>query len=344
MRNLILALGLTLCGVGSAQGFAIEEDAGFAAFDTEVEQLRVLSTTDTQIMAPVIAGFQAANPGVSVHYTVANSQQVQAAIMAEGAAYDLVISSAMDLQMQLANDGFALPWQSAQTTALPGWARWQDTLFAFAQEPVVLIAARSAFDGLSPPRTRRELTALLRDNPERFQGRIGTYDPARSGAGYLFATQDARLSETFWRLAEVMGGLDPVLYDSTVLMINDLKERRLVMAYNVLGSYAAPLLADDDTTMLIELEDHTLTLLRTGLIPRTATSPRLGGAFLDYLLGPEGRTLIAQKAGLPPIDEAALAAKPHLRPIRLDPGLLVYLDALKRRDFLEEWDAALIQP
>lgn len=344
MRGAILALGLMLAGLLPAHGFEVEEEASFAAPGPEVAVLRVLSTTDTQIMAPVIVGFQAANRGITVHYTVANSQQVQAAIVTDGAAYDLVISSAMDLQMQLANDGFALPWQSERTTALPGWARWQDTLFAFAQEPVVLIAARSVFDGLAPPRTRRELTALLRDYPERFRGRIGTYDPERSGAGYLFVTQDARLSDTFWRLAEVMGGLEPVLYDSTAPMINDLKAGRLVLAYNVLGSYAAPRLAGDDSTMLIELEDHTLTLLRTALIPRTANAPALGGTFLDYLLGPSGRALIASEAGLPPIDEAALAAQPHLRPIRLDPGLLVYLDALKRRAFLEEWRAALIQP
>ena len=59
------------------------------------------------------------------------------------------------------------------------------------------------------------------------------------------------------------------------------------------------------------------------------------------LLGSEGRGLLRDKAGLPPIDEAALASGPHLRPMRLDPGLLVFLDAIKRRGFLEEWSSAL---
>lgn len=347
MRGAILALGLILgpvLGLAPAAGFEIEEETLFAATGAQTATLSVLSTTDTQIMAPVIAGFQAANPGLSLRYTMANSQQVYAAIADEGQPFDLVISSAMDLQMKLANDGLALPWKSAETAALPGWARWQDHLFAFAQEPVVLLVSRKALKGLEPPRTRRDLTALLRDHPDRFFGRIGTYDPARSGAGYLFVTQDARLSDTFWRLAEVMGGLSPRLYDSSVTMINDLREGRLVLAYNVLGSYAAPRLAADPNARMIELEDHTLTLLRTGLVPRTARAPSLGGAFLDYLLGHEGRALTAREAGLPPIDEAALAAQPHLRPIRLDPGLLVYLDALKRQAFLEEWRAALIQP
>lgn len=345
MRAVLGAFGLILAMAAPVLGFEAEEDTRFAAVGgAEQAVLSVLSTTDTVVLRPVIAAFQALNPGIAVRYTVANSQQVFAAINDDRAAYDLVISSAMDLQMKLANDGLALPMRSVATALLPEWARWQDLLFAFAQEPVVLIVARAALDGAAPPRTRRELTQLLRDHPERFQGRIGTYDPEASGAGYLFVTQDARLSDTFWRLAEVMGGLAPKLYDSSAPMIADLKAGKLVLAYNVLGSYAAPRIAGSDALVMVELEDHTLTLLRTALVPGTALAPELGALFLDFLLGTEGRALIASAAGLPPIDAAALAAKPHLRPIRLDAGLLVYLDALKRRAFLEEWNAALIQP
>lgn len=345
MRAVLGAFGLMLALAAPVHGFETEEDTRFAAVGApEQAVLSVLSTTDTEVLRPVIAAFQARNPGIALRYTVANSQQVFAAINDDGAAYDLVISSAMDLQMKLANDGMARPLHTAATVALPEWARWQDLLFAFAQEPVVLIVARAALDGAPPPRTRRELTQLLRDHPERFAGKIGTYDPEKSGAGYLFVTQDARLSDTFWRLAEVMGGLNPALYDSSAPMIADLKAGRLVLAYNVLGSYAAPRISAADALAMVELEDHTLTLLRTALVPRTAEAPELGALFLDFLLGAEGRTLIARDAGLPPIDAAALAAKPHLRPIRLDAGLIVYLDALKRRAFLEEWQAALIQP
>ena len=33
----------------------------------------------------------------------------------------------------------------------------------------------------------------------------------------------------------------------------------------------------------------------------------------------------------------------NAKPIRLDTGLLVYLDNLKRKNFLREWNAALLQ-
>lgn len=341
MRAALLALGLILCLGRIAAGFTVEEEVAFPATGTAARNLAILSTTDTAVMRPLIEAFQARNPDTSILYTVANSQEVFAAVNDEAMAFDLVISSAMDLQMKLANDGFAASYRSGLTAALPGWAHWQDRLFAFAQENVVLIASRRGLDGLQLPQTRRDLIEILRDHPDLFEGRIGTYDPELSGAGYLFATQDARQSDSFWRLAEVMGGLTPRLYTSSNEMITDLKQGRLVIAYNVLGSYAGPRLEGDADATVIELEDHTLTLLRTGLVPSNARNPVLGGAFLDFLLGPEGRTLLRDEAGLPPIDETALAGGPHLRPMRLDPGLLVFLDAIKRRGFLDEWSSAL---
>jgi iron(III) transport system substrate-binding protein len=343
MRAFVLALWMILTAA-RAGAFTAEDVRLFPATGIGADALSILSTTDTELLVPVILAFQARNPAVAVRYTVASSQEVFTAIHDEGLPFDLVISSAMDLQMKLANDGFAAPYSSAPTLGLPGWARWQDRLFAFAQEPVVLIASRRGLGATDLPQTRRDLIEMMRNDPERFRGRIGTYDPRTSGAGYLFATQDARQSDAFWRLAEVMGGLSPRLYGNSASMISDLKQGRLVLAYNVLGSYAAPRLALDPDEVVIELQDYTLTLLRTGLVPGNAPRPDLGGNFLDFLLGAEGRDLMRKDAGLPPIDESALAAGSHLRPIRLDPGLLVYLDALKRRGFLAEWASAVAQP
>ncbi|MEJ6397813.1 ABC transporter substrate-binding protein [Yoonia sp. 208BN28-4] len=326
---------------GAAAAFEIEEDTTFAG--TGSAQISVLSTTDTQAFAPVIIAFQKDRPDVTVRYVVANSQDVFSAVQ-DQAAFDLVISSAMDLQLKLANDGFAQGYSSAATTGLPSWAKWRDQLFAFAQEPVVMVLSRAGFDGLPLPRTRADLIRTLRDHPDRFAGRVGTYDPQQSGAGYLFATQDARQSDTSWRLAEVMGGLDPQLFTASGDMIAGVQGGRLDVALNVLGSYAAARLPVGGDGVIVAPQDFTHVLLRTALIPRDAAAPALGQAFLDFLLSEEGQRLIEDETGLPRINEAALAAGPHLRPIRLDPGLLVFVDPLMRQRFLEEWTAAVVQP
>lgn len=342
MRNAVVAVAL-MAWASVATALEIEEEAILPG-QPGGETLAILSTTDTAYFRPVLDAFQKANPDLTIRYVVAGSQDVYAAVTERDMAFDVAISSAMDLQMKLANDGLALPHEPAAALPLPDWAQWQDRVFSIAQEPVVLVLSRAALDGLPLPQTRRDLVDLLRDHPDRFQGRVGTYDPRQSGAGYLFATQEARQSDSFWRLAEVMGAVDPLLYSSSVDMLDDLESGRLTIAHNVLGSYAADRVGDDSDLVAVEYQDFTLTLLRTALIPDNAPNPDAAGTFLDFLLSAEGRRLIGAEAGLPPVNEAALMQNPHLRPIRLDPGLLVYLDAMKRRAFLEEWSAAMVQP
>ncbi|MGC1487085.1 MAG: ABC transporter substrate-binding protein [Albidovulum sp.] len=341
MRHLILALALTFAALRPLAAFEVEEER---VFGTGPEVLAVLSTTDTDVFAPVIDAFLARNPSLSLHYTVASSTEVFAAVQGREAPFDLVISSAMDLQMKLGNDGFAAAYGSNAVSGLPDWARWRDRIFGFALEPVVVLASRKGLAGLPVPRTRRDLIDLLRDHPDQFDGRIATYDPRVSGAGYLFATQDARQSDTFWRLAEVMGRLNAQLYCCSGEMIRDLESGKIAIAYNVVGSYAAQRSAGKDDLIIAELEDFTVALLRTAFVPKTARNPVDGGAFLDFLLGAEGQALILADSGFPRLEQGAVMLKPHIRPIRLDPGLLVYLDRVKRRNFLAEWTAAMTQP
>lgn len=325
-----------------------------SAFEKENEQhfsvenpertLRILSSTDLDYFVPLITAYQQVYKDTNVFYTVASSTEVFKAIHDEQRDYDLVISSAMDLQMKLANDGFAKHYRSVETDSLPSWARWRHSLFAFTQEPAVLIASKKGLNKLSIPSNRQDLITLLRDNPGYFKGKVGTYDLRISGAGYLFATQDVRQSDAFWRLAEVMGALSPKLYCCSSDMIRDLESGKILMAYNVMGSYAEAVLKPDSDDKVIVLSDYTHFLLRTAFIPNTSQQPKAAGTFIDFLIGSGGKALIKQKAGLPPIDGKALARGLHLRPIRLGPELLVYLDKIKRKHFLNEWTDAMVQP
>lgn len=345
MRHaLVAASWLILTLIAPAQAFEVEAQRRFGPAEP-ARAVRVLSTTDLGFFTPLAEAFVAANPGVALDYVQASSTEVHRAIEAEGAAFDLVISSAMDLQMKLANDGFARALPADLLAALPGWARWRDRLVSIAQEPAVLLLADSALPpGVPPPRSRRDLIALLRDNPEVFAGRIGTYDPQVSGVGYLFLAQDDRLSDSIWRLAEVMGRLGARLYCCSGQMIDGLVSGELVMAYNVLGTYAAANLPESSGVRAILLEDFTLALQRTALIPPQSPAPQLGERLLAFLLSPQGRALQMQAGGGAILAPDRFAAQPWLRPIRLDPGLLSSLDSMTRARFLTEWSAALDQP
>ncbi len=331
--------------------YQIEEQRVYPG--TGAEELRILSTADLEVFEPYLRRFQAERPALSIVYTVVSSADLHAAIRA-GARFDLALSSAMDLQFRLANDGFARPYRSEATAALPEWARWRDLIFAFTAEPAVVVISASRFEGLALPRTRQELIALLRDHPARFQGAVGTYDVRQSGLGYLFATQEARATDAYWRLSEVMGRLDPQLYCCSGQMIDDIAANRLALAYNVLGSYAAERLARDSEgrVQILRMQDFANVILRTALVPVTAENPAAAGALIDMLAtlglreGPGDLPLppLQGDLALPPLDGEGLAAPATgFGPIRLGPALMVYLDSLNRRAFLEEWENAMEQ-
>lgn len=343
MRFLSFATALTLllCAALPAAGFEIEDQRLYTS-EPERSRLRVISTADLDVFDPIIRAFQAAHPGITVEYTVTGTTELMRAIADERAAFDLAISSAMDLQTKLVNDGFAQAYLGAGDT-LPDWAIWRDRLFAFTQEPAVLVVSDSALAPEETPRNRDELITLLRENPERFQGRVGTYDVRSSGFGYLVATQDSRNSEAFWRLMEVMGRLDAKLYCCSGDMIRAVANGELAMAYNVLGSYAASQLKESGGFRIVPMTDFVNVMLRTSLIPINAENTADAHRLVDFLSGLSAREDLVDASGLPGIDTTDLEENPALRPIRFGPGLLVFLDQLKRRNFLRSWESSLLQ-
>ncbi|MDE9450366.1 ABC transporter substrate-binding protein [Aliiroseovarius sp. Z3] len=340
--RIISAVFGVILSAGVALGFEIEDRRLYEA-PAEQARLSVVSTADLDVFDPIIRAFQATQPGVTIDYVVTGTTDLMEALYDEGASFDLAISSAMDLQTKLANDGFALNHTPPSATNLPVWASWRNQLFAFTQEPAVVVVSDQFFSPGEAPQNRDELIAVLRANPTRFQGKIGTYDVRRSGFGYLMATQDSRNSDAFWRLMEVMGRLDAKLYCCSGDMIRDVASGKLALAYNVLGSYAASHQKNTGGYQIIEMSDYVNVMSRTVLIPRTAQNIDDARAMLDFLLGLRSRTDLVEATGLPAVDPAALRANPSLRPIRFGPGLLVFLDNLKRQSFLRNWENSLLQ-
>ncbi len=329
MRYLI-ALIVTLL----ASACVAEEWEDQRVFNAAAEgpHLRIISSTDTALFAPLIEGFLTQNPDVSVEYLVTGTADLNARVRAAPEAFDVVISSAMDLQLKLANDGFAMPLKD-----MPGaeWAQWHDSLFAFTQEPAAIVINRAAFAGYPVPQTRQELIEALRARPEAFRGKVGTYDVRQSGLGYLFATQDARASETFWRLMEVMGGLDLRLYCCSGDMIDDLTSGSIAVAYNVLGSYATARVEGKEALEVILPSDFQTTMMRTAMVVKNTRYPAVAKAFV--------RNLIVAVPELAPLPLLTSQQAQEAAVITLEPALLTYLDTLKRRKFLTAWEDAVIQ-
>lgn len=335
MRYLVPLIFLLSATLACAQEWEDRRVFSGAAATTE---LRILSSTDTDYLAPMIDAYIAVNPDVSVDYLVVSTAQIAQIIRQQPGEYDVVISSAMDLQIQLVNDGFAAAMNDVSS---PDWAQWRSSLFGFTYEPAAIVVNKDAFSGRPLPQSRQDLITLLREKPEVFDARIGTYDVRRSGLGYLFATQDARTSETYWRLTEVMGGLNPKLYCCSGDMIDDVASGKLIVAYNVLGSYAQGRSDLSDKIDVVFPSDFTTTMMRTAFVTEATGNKAKAGDFLKALLKTFAASSDDQSRFLPPLVLGSAEIQQTVIP--LEPSLLVYLDRLKKETFIAEWESALIR-
>ena len=341
MRYIKFAVALILWAA-PVFGLTVESVTDYGPTDRAVD-LKILSSTDREIFEPVLKRYVDKFPDQRVRYTVASTSDISASITKSQEHFDLVMSSAMDLQIKLANDGLAAPLDLPDDLEVPDWSIWQDRLVGFSAEPIVMVVSKKDFVGKKTPETRRELITLIRNEPNFFKERVITYDVNTSGAGFLFASQDVRQTDSFWRLAEVFGGAKAKLVCCSGNMLDEVESGKSVLAYNLIGSYAEQHAKTRKNLQVVYPKDYTLILLRTALIPKNAAKKSEARQFLTYLLGEDGQNHMTQTTGLLSPKSRSKLDQGNFKPIRLDTGLLVYLDKLKRKRFLREWNEALVQ-
>lgn len=204
--------------------------------------LLVRGTTDVPLFAPLLTAFAETVPELSIVYEQWASNDLshlaEAACRGEIDPPDLIISSAVDQQVKLVNDGCAEPHRSVATAALPREANWRDELFGVTEEPAVIIYNRDLVPPGEEPRSRFDLLDLLRRPNSPYVGRVATYDIESSGLGYLFAFANSQQATTFGSLIEAFGRSGAIATCCSVEIINGVAEGLYLAAYNVLGSYA----------------------------------------------------------------------------------------------------------
>ncbi|TNC72172.1 ABC transporter substrate-binding protein [Rubellimicrobium roseum] len=338
--RLLLGLLLLLCGPLRAE------------VTPPAAELVVYWSLDEALGAPLVEGFQARHPGVAVRAETLLTGEIHDRIVRETEAgrgtADLAFSSAMDLQVKLANDGYAQEAVTPATDGWPAWANWRDTAYALTFEPAVIVYHRPSFPE-GPPDSRGALLAWLK--AQAAPAGIGTYDVERAGVGYLLLARDAEHFRDIWPLLGAMGRAGVETFPTTREVLERVADGRLRLGYNVLGSYAADLARERPDLGIVVPRDYVVVASRVALVPRAARSPDLGTAFLAWLMSPEGQEVLADRLRLPAVslevaghaDTAAMreALGARLRPVPVSPGLLAYLDRSRRDGMIERWRAAL---
>jgi len=327
-------------------------------------RLVIYSTTDANVASFLVDDFRAMYPRIDVQYEDLNSTVLHHRFIAEtelgphspdefearSGSADVLWSSAMDQQASLISNGYALTYQSPEGRNIPEWAKWKDQAFAPTYEPIIVIYNRNLLPAAEVPQTRADLVRLLNADPERFRGKVETYDIEKSGLGFFLATQDVAISPGFWDLAKALHRARVRVQLTTDAMVRRVASGQAVLAYNVLGSYALAQAQKNVALGTVYLKDYTLVASRIMLINKKAAHPNAARLWVDYILSKRGQTVIANNARLfavrGDVEGETTASNlsqrlgTSIRPITLGPGLIGYMNNQNYVDFVQQWRGA----
>jgi iron(III) transport system substrate-binding protein len=318
-------------------------------------KLVIYAATDAKAAEPLIKDFNKMYPEIQVEYNDMNSTEIYNRFISEvaagGATGDVLWSSAMDLQIKLVHDGYAMKYASREAAALPAWAKMDDMAYGTTFEPAVFIYNKRKLSEAEVPKTHDALAKLLDSKTAQFTNKVITYDVEKSGVGFMFITNDMKIDKNFWDLAKALGKAHVQVQSSTGAMMERVSSGEDLLGYNILGSYALVRAKKDPNLGVVIPQDYTQVLSRVQFISKTAKHPNAAKLWIDYVLSKRGQTMIADEAKLfalrPDVTGATTSAEliekigNGIKPLQVNASLLEYLDQSKRLAFLKQWKEAM---
>jgi iron(III) transport system substrate-binding protein len=306
------------------------------------------STTEEKAAKFLISDFQALYPGVEIEYNDLGSSKIYDTVKDGSSTADVLWSSATDLQMKLVIDGFAMQYASPEASKLPDWAVYKDTAYGTTYEPAVIAYNKRLLPIADVPKSHADLVKLLKGSAAKYKGKFATYDPEKSGLGYMLITQDQKQNPAgFADMAKSFGGVSAKLFSGTGDMMKEISKGDSLFGYNMLGAYVQAKAKLDPSIGLIYPKDYCLVGSRVIFIAKNAKNPNAAKLWLDYVLSKRGQTIIAEQAQLFALrsdvageNTAAALSKTlgsSLKPLSLGSGLIEYLDDAKKADFIGKW-------
>jgi iron(III) transport system substrate-binding protein len=351
----LLAFGPFALAQTAPPGYPADYAQTIAAANKEGKVV-IYSALDTKAAQPLIKDFNALYPNVKVEYSDLNSTELYNRFIAESASgqgsADVMWSSAMDLQVKLVDDGQALTYLSPEAGKLPAWAVYKNQAYGTTYEPAVFIYNKRLVTADEVPQDHAAFAKLINTKVEKFKGKVTTYDIEKSGVGFMFMVQDAKLFPGMKDLERGFGASSYRVYGSTGNMLEKVSSGEHLLGYNVLGSYALVRAKKDQALGVVLPKDYTLVLSRVLFIGKQAKNPNAAKLWVDYILSQRGQKLIGSDVELfsirNDVDAEYTAASltkqlgaNNVKPIPVNAEIVTYLDQKKRLDFLNAWKAAL---
>ena len=317
-------------------------------------KLSIYTSTDLAQGQKLMDAYKAAYPGIAVEWNDQGTTAVFNRVISEAAARqmggDIAWSSALDLQLSLVDRGLATPHRSPEADKLPPWAAYKDSAYGTSLEAASVIYNKRLLPAAQVPKDFTGLGQVLRENKAALEGKVATYDPEKSGVGFMFATNSLAHRPNFWEVMTAFGAAKGKVYGGSGSMREKVASGEHLMAFDVIGSYAVEWAKADPNIGVAYLADHVPGFARPMLITKGAPHPNAAQLFLDFTLSPPGQRAMTESGlsairtdvpGVPGADALNQQVGGKLLPIPLDAKLTEGLDPKKRAEFFRQWRRAM---
>ena len=170
-------------------------------------------------------------------------------------------------------------------------------------------------------------------------------------SAYSLWALDGVSGTPIWSVIQTMGAAGVKLYSTSSAILERIADGRFVLGYNILGSYAADWASRHPDLGIVLPKDYTVVMSRIGLVPQAAASPDLGRTYLEFFMSREGQTIMARPLQIAAVSPDVAGENTattlqeqlgkQLRPVPVSPGLMVYLDQVKRARLISRWNEVL---
>ena len=103
------------------------------------------------------------------------------------------------------------------------------------------------------------------------------------------------LFSQYWQLMVTLGDAQARLACCTADILEMIERGEVLIAYNMLGSYARARLVAGARIGIVLPDDYTLVMSRVAIIPKRSGRVDLAGRFIDYLLSRRGQDIVANQ-------------------------------------------------
>ena len=268
--------------------------------------LLVYSNMSPENWAPVISGFAALYPWISVETLDIGSGEVFSRFEAEAASgvhtADVLVSVSPDRWIDVAADGLLADYDSPERAFLPDFASAPGGVYTISTDPLVLVYNRQLLSEDQWPTGLESLVRIATADPDGFRNRVASYE-ATDGAFSLTVWRATMFEagDAGWRHLSTLAPLLRVDTGSTSSIVEKTAAGEYLVSYLLSGISFFPRLRDPGGELLgfAFPDDGTPLVFRGIAVTRDAPNPNAARLFLDYVLSRDGQVAVGE-GGLTP--------------------------------------------